>query len=388
MTRDAASLLASLVAIPSVNPAYRKPGDDPAIFGEAAMADAVASWLREARLDVELDPVHAGRPNVVARLRGNNARRRLIWEGHLDTVQISGMTVPPFAPAIREGCLYGRGAVDDKACLTAFMLALAELARDPAGIDLTFVAAVDEEFHQTGILHHLRRGERFDGGVAGEPTGLRVVSACKGCVRWSIDVRGVPAHSSRPQEGIDAIAIATTLAAHLREHADALGAAAPHALLGPASMVCTMIEGGEGPNTIPAHCRLTFDRRTLPGETGRQAWEEIEQAVQSWATGLPSGAAVTVQPPFIDCPSMEVDALAPIVADARAACRREGLDDTIEGVPFGSDASHMTAAGIPTIVFGPGHIEHAHTADEHVPLAQVKQAARMLADMARRSREG
>ena len=63
------------------------------------MADAVASWLRQAGLDVELDPVHAGRPNVVARLRGNNARRRLIWEGHLDTVQVSGMAVPPFAPA-------------------------------------------------------------------------------------------------------------------------------------------------------------------------------------------------------------------------------------------------------------------------------------------------
>ncbi len=383
MTSAAAALLSSLVAIPSVNPAYRKPEDDPALFGEAAMADAVATWLRAAGLEVALDPVWDGRPNVVARLRGRGAKRRLIWEGHLDTVQVSGMTIPPFVPSVRDGRLYGRGAVDDKGCLAAFMLALADLARDPAGLDLTFVAAVDEEFHQTGILHHLRRCEPFDGGIAGEPTGLRIVSACKGCVRWSIEVRGVAAHSSQPTQGVDAIAVGTSLAAYLRDRFDALLAARTHKLVGPATLVCTMIEGGEGPNTIPAHCRLTFDRRTLPGETGRQAWEEVEQAVRAWAAAAPAGASVTTQPPFIDCPSMEVDAAAPIVEHARAACRSEGLDDAVQGVPFGSDASRMTDAGIPTIVFGPGHIEDAHTADEHVELAQVERAARMLADMAR-----
>lgn len=380
---DAASLLASLVSIPSVNPAFRTPDAPAAWFGEAAIAAHVAAWLSQRGAKVEFDEALHGRPNVVARLTQPGARRRLLWEGHLDTVQVSGMTVDPFRPELREGRLYGRGAVDDKGCLAAFMLALQDLARDPAPIDLTFVAAVDEEFQFRGVLHHLRRGEPADGGVAGEPTSLRIVSACKGCVRWEIEVRGRAAHSSQPERGIDAIAIATALAVHLRRVFGPRLAARSHPLLGPASLICSMIEGGEGFNTVPASCRLKFDRRTLPDETGSDAWREIAAEVDRFAAGVDQGATIITHPPFIDSASMEVAPDAAIVAAARASCRAEELPDAVLGVPFGSDASKMTRAGIPTIIFGPGHIDQAHTADEFVIVAEVARAARMLTDMAR-----
>jgi acetylornithine deacetylase len=381
-------LLGHLISIPSVNPAYRQSGDPETWFGEAAMAEAVAAWLRTAGLEVHLEAVSDGRPNVIARLKGRGAKRRLIWEGHLDTVQVTGMTTPPFEPILRGGRLYGRGAVDDKGCLTAFMLALAELARDPTGLDITFVAAIDEEFHQHGILHQLQAGEFFDGGVAGEPTELRVVSACKGCVRWDIDITGLAAHSSKPEEGVDAVAIGTGLAVHLRDVFGRRLASRRHDLVGAATLVCTMIQGGEGPNTIPANCRLKFDRRTLPGETGPQAWEEIAAEVAAYARTVSDRAAIKMQHPFIDCGSMEVDPESPVVLAARAACRAEGLSDAVVGVPFGSDACRMTPAGIPTIVFGPGSIEQAHTADEYVEIDQVGRAARLLCDMARRFGNG
>jgi acetylornithine deacetylase len=348
------------------------------------MAARVAGWLREHGAEVEVDEVFPGRPNVIARLRGRAARRRLLWEGHLDTVQATGMSIPPFRPEVRDGRLYGRGAVDDKGCLTAFMLALRDLARDPAPVDLTFVAAVDEEYQYRGVLHHLNRGEPADGGVAGEPTGLRVVSACKGCVRWEIEVRGRAAHSSRPEEGIDAIAIGTDLAAHLRRTFAPLLAMRSHPLLGRASLVCTLIQGGEGPNTVPARCSLKFDRRTLPDETGQDVWREIEAEVRRFAAGQDRDAVVVMHPPFIDSSAMEVAPDAAIIAAASATCRAEGLDGGVLGVPFGSDASKMTRAGIPTIIFGPGSIDQAHTADEFVAIAEVARAARMLADMARR----
>jgi succinyl-diaminopimelate desuccinylase len=385
---DAAALLAGLVAIPSVNPAFRTPEAPAEWFGEAAMAAHVAAWLRETGAEVELDEVFPGRPNVIARLRRPGARRRLLWEGHLDTVQATGMTIAPFVPALRDGRLYGRGAVDDKGCLTAFMLAFRALARDPAPLDLTFVAAVDEEFQFRGVLHHLQRREPADGGVAGEPTGLRVVSACKGCVRWEIEVRGRAAHSSRPEDGIDAIAIGTDLAAHLRRVFGPRLAARAHPLLGRASLTCTLIQGGEGLNTVPARCSLKFDRRTLPDETGEAAWREIEAEVRGFAAGIDRGAAIIMHPPFIDSISMEVATDAAIIAAAGATCRAEGLPDAPLGVPFGSDASKMTRAGIPTIIFGPGSIDQAHTADEFVAVAEVARAARMLADMARRFGEG
>jgi acetylornithine deacetylase len=264
------------------------------------------------------------------------------------------------------------------------MLALRDLARDPPAVDITFVAAVDEEFRFRGVLHHLARGEPADGGVAGEPTGLRVVAACKGCVRWEIEVRGRAAHSSRPEEGIDAVAIGTDLAVHLRETFGPRLAARAHPLLGRATLVCTGIEGGQGPNTVPAQCRLRYDWRVLPGDTGAEIWREVAAVVRRFAAGLDPQAAVIVHPPFVEDIGMEVAPDAAIITAAAAACRAEGLPDAVLGVPFGSDASKMTRAGIPTIIFGPGSIDQAHAADEFVSVAEVARAARMLAEMARR----
>jgi succinyl-diaminopimelate desuccinylase len=376
------SLLSDLVAIPSINPAFRQQGDVDAWFGEAKAAQYVARWLRELGLDVELDEVLPGRANVVATLKGTRGGR-LLWEGHTDTVQVAGMSIPPFAPQVREGRLYGRGAVDDKGCLTAMMLALADLRRDPPAVDVTFVAAVDEEYQYRGVLHHLRRGEDAIGGIAGEPTDLRIVTACKGCMRWRIEVKGKSAHSSQPQEGIDAIAIASDLLAHLRSVYGPVLAARIHPLVGSPTLICSLIEGGQGPNTVAERCLLTFDRRTQPGETGMAAWQEIDTLVKAYAATLPPGAALINHLPFIDSISMEVAPEVAIVRAARRVCRDHGLDDAIMGVAFGSDASKMTAAGIPTIVFGPGSIDQAHTADEFVAVDEVAKAARMLAAMAR-----
>jgi len=130
-----------------------------------------------------------------------------------------------------------------------------------------------------------RRGEPADGGVAGEPTGLRVVSASKGCVRWEIEVKGRAAHSSRPEEGIDAIAIGADLVRHLRDVFAPRLAVRSHPLLGQPSLVCSLIQGGEGINTVPARCSLKFDRRTLPSETSLEAWSEIDGEVRRFAAG-------------------------------------------------------------------------------------------------------
>jgi acetylornithine deacetylase len=234
------------------------------------------------------------------------------------------------------------------------------------------------------VQHYLGRGEQADGGVAGEPTGLRVVSACKGCVRWEIEIRGRGAHSSRPEEGIDAIAIGADLVRHLRDVFAPRLAVRAHPLLGRPSLICSLIQGGEGINTVPARCSLKFDRRTLPAETSREAWSEVEAEVRRFAAGLDRDAVVIMHPPFVEGDGMDVPEDAAIIAAARAACRAEGLSDEAMGVSFGSDAAAMTRAGIPTIIFGPGSIDQAHTADEFVSVAEVARAARMLADMARR----
>ena len=374
-------LLSELVAIPSINPAFRRDGEPEQWFGEAVLADYVAEWLRWIGLDVEIDTVLPGRPNVIARLEGRPAGRHLLWEAHLDTVQVSGMNVDPFKPMLRNGRLYGRGAVDNKGCLAAFMLALQNLVANPPACGVTFVAAADEEFQFKGIVHHLARGEHYDFGIAGEPTELRIVRACKGCVRWSIDIAGKPAHTSKPQEGIDAIEIAQDFLRYLRGSGIAGGIL--HPLLGESTLTCTMFQAGEGPNTVPASARLTFDYRTLPPQTGAEIWNRIVELTAAFAEKLPAPARVNVEAPFIDSIGMEVPESSPIVAAMQDVCSSFGIGVEPEGVPYGSDATKMTAGGIPSIIFGPGSIDQAHTAEEFVRVADVATAAEMLAAVAR-----
>ncbi|MGE0005833.1 MAG: M20 family metallopeptidase [Parvibaculaceae bacterium] len=377
---DVVALLSRLVSVPSVNIAFRQAGDPDDWFNEARLAGVVADWLRERGIAVEVDLVAPERPNVIARVKGTSQGPSMIWEGHLDTVQVTGMS-DPFTPRLAGGRLYGRGAVDDKACLAAFMLAMRDLARDPPPGDVTFLAASDEEFSFTGITHHVARDARYDMGVAGEPTELRVVRACKGCVRWFVEVRGRAAHTAKPHEGIDAVVTARKLLdlfeAQMRRRTEI------HPLLGPSTLTCTAFEAGEGPNTVPSRARLRFDYRYLPSESGGDVWRGFAGIAAGLAAASP-GIRIVTEAPFIDSAAMDVPEDQAVVGLFSDICRRHGIDPAPEGVPYGSDSTKMVAAGIPTIVFGPGSITQAHVLDEHVEIAQVTKAARMLVDAARR----
>ncbi|MGE3876686.1 MAG: M20 family metallopeptidase [Parvibaculaceae bacterium] len=378
---EVVKLLSRLVAVPSVNIAFRQPGDPDEWFNEARLGAVVADWLRQSGIAVEVDLVAPERPNVIARIAGTSGAPSMIWEGHLDTVQVTGMA-DPFTPRLADGRLYARGAVDDKACLAAFMLAMRDLERDPPPGDVTFLAASDEEFSFTGITHHVERDARYDMGVAGEPTELRVVRACKGCVRWFVEVHGRAAHTAKPHEGVDAMVAARKLLdlfeAEMRGRTDA------HPLLGPATLTCTAFEAGEGANTVPSRARLRFDYRYLPGEAGDAVWRRFAGIAAGLADAAP-GIRIITEAPFIDSAAMDVAEDETVVGLFSEVCRRHGIDPTPEGVPYGSDSTKMVASGIPTIVFGPGSIAQAHSLDEHVEIAQVTRAARMLADAARRA---
>lgn len=381
-TDEVVELLSDFVAIPSVNPAFRANGDPAEMFGEQAKAEHVLSWLTRAGVTASLQEVLPQRPNVIAHVTGRIGQRTLMLECHLDTVQVTGMEAP-FTPRLQDGLLYGRGAVDDGGCVVVMMLAMRALRRNPPDANVVFLAAIDEEYQFRGVAHYLAQGNRADGGIAGEPTGLRVISACKGCVRWRIEVIGRAAHSSEPWRGIDAIAIAADLLVHLRCALKERFAGRHHPLVGAPTLVCSLIEGGQGPNTVPERCILTFDRRTLPGEAGMDAWREVEAETSRFAAMAANDARIITHPPFIDSVSMAADEDAEIVKTALAVCRDAGLPDVAEGVPYGSDATKMDAAGIPTIIFGPGSIAEAHAVGEHVAVAEVARAARMIEQMAR-----
>lgn len=376
---SAIELLSAFVRVPSINPAFRAEQDDPTLFGEAAAADMLQAWCSQNGIDSSLDLVEPGRPNLVARVKGTDGTKRMLWEGHLDTVQVTGME-EPFAARLDGDRLYGRGAVDDGASVVAFLLALRALNAHPPRVDVDVLAAADEEFAYKGIMHHLGRGEHYDVGVAGEPTSLRVVRSCKGTVRWWVEIEGRNAHTGRPEEGINAVTVA-------RKVLDAYDAemerrTEEHPLLGKPTLTCTAFEAGIGPNTVPGSSRIRFDYRYLPTESGQAVYEHFKSLAQGVHALFPE-ARIAVGAPFVDSSAMDVPSESEIVQRLGRVCSAHGLPEEAVGVPYGSDATKMVnVAKIPSVIFGPGSIEQAHTVDEFAEITPILEAARILVDLA------
>src|SRR6185436_16660857 len=196
----AISLLRDLVAINSVNPTLV-----PGAPGEQEIAAAVAAAMRGFGLDVSVEAVAPGRPNVVGVLEGRAKGRTLMFCGHTDTVGVAGMR-DPFTPFERDGRLYGRGAQDMKGGVAAMMSAAASIA-DRGGLasGRLIVAAVVDEEHSSIGADALVKTWRADAAVVTEPTDLAIAVGHKGFAWVDVIVEGRAAHGSRPADGQDAI---------------------------------------------------------------------------------------------------------------------------------------------------------------------------------------
>src|SRR5690606_24999181 len=149
---------------------------------------------------------------------------------------------------------------------------------------------------------------------------LKIVRACKGCVRWDVHVLGVAAHTSRPHLGRNAIDDAAGLIEFLRENLVPRYQERDHPLVGPPTLTASIIRGGSGPNIVPNRCVVTVDRRVIPGETPREAMAEFAEAVRQYA--LRTGSRIEIAPPFTQDIPMEVPEDAKIVQVARSVTRR------------------------------------------------------------------
>src|SRR5258708_6948416 len=266
----AITLLRELAAIDSVNPSLV-----PGAAGEAQIAQTIAAHLRRIGLDVEVQEVVAGRPNVIGVLEGRGKGRSLMLCGHVDTVGVEGMKAP-FDPVEGDGGLYGRGAQDMKAGVAAMIDAarVAAQAGFPAG-RLIVAAVVDEEYASLGADALVTRW-RADGAVVTEPTDLQIAICHKGFAWFEIETRGRAAHGSRPREGRDAIFRMGRVLHELERHDRRLQSASPHPLMGTASMHASLVAGGRELSSYPGSCSLKLERRTVSGETEAGVTRELE----------------------------------------------------------------------------------------------------------------
>ncbi|ANS74695.1 hypothetical protein AWM70_08915 [Paenibacillus yonginensis] len=374
-----AEVLQELVGIPSINPGFEDG------VGEREVASYVKRFLSRLGLQAVDQPVEADRSNVFGLLEGRDRKSRILLEAHMDTVQIQGMTVPPFAGEIRDGRLYGRGACDTKASLAAMLVAMETLVANELvpSLSVALAAVVDEEIGYKGVsaLADFAAGEaaRYELAIVGEPTSLNIIAAHKGCVRFHIDVQGTAGHSSNPGLADNAIERAFQVVEVLQKLERETYPALAHPLTGPPTHCISMIRGGAAPNTVPDLCRLTLDRRTVPGEEPLEAYRGIKSKLLEAAAGIP-GLRLDVREPFLTDYALDTPADSPCVERLLERIQMQRKGAGILGAPYGSDASKLARAGIPSIVFGPGSIAQAHTEDEWVDLEEVTQAARILVD--------
>ncbi|MBW3555191.1 MAG: ArgE/DapE family deacylase [Gemmatimonadetes bacterium] len=372
---DARALAGVLVGVPSVNPRLEAGG-----CGEGAVAEVVAGWLAAWGFAVEVTEVEPGRPNVVARRRWGPGRR-LLLNGHLDTVGEAGMTVPARGE-VRGGRLHGRGSADMKGGLAALLAAARDAAEEALSGELIVALVVDEEHGSAGMRALVEGGLAADAAVVCEPTGLAVMPAHKGFAWVEVRFRGRAAHGSRPEEGVDAIQHAGRYLAALRGLQAELGGRRAHPLLGRGTLHAGLIEGGTAPSVYPAACRLVLERRTLPGETASGVEAELQAVLEELSREIPSLRADLEVLQWE--PGTEVALEAPLVRMLEDAVEAAGITPRVAGFSGWVDAALLNHAGIPAVCFGPGDLARAHTADEWVELDEVDAARAVLAGLVRR----
>ena len=268
MQRSARAILQRLVRIPS------QTGE------ELAAAEAFGGWCADAGLEVMLQEVAPGRPNVIARWKVGRGPH-LLLTGHLDTVPIGeNWTRDPFGAEVDGGRLYGRGACDMKGGLAAILGAIVDLrdrGQEPAG-DVTLAAVVGEEENSAGTRALVARGIQADCAVLAEPTAMQLVVGNRGLLNFRVLVKGASAHASSPELGHNAITAAARIVLELESVGEEL-AGRPHPVFGPPRLTVGTIHGGTRPYVVPDRCEIEVDRRLNPGETAEQVVGEVEAAI-------------------------------------------------------------------------------------------------------------
>jgi acetylornithine deacetylase len=375
LREDLVELTSALVAIDSVNPDLVPGG-----AGETEIARYVTEWAGTAALEAELIEATSDRPSTIVTARGSGGGRTLLLCGHLDTVNVDGMS-DPHRPRVEGDRLHGRGSYDMKAGVAAALVACREAAGLGLEGDVVVAAVADEEHASLGVQEALGVIEA-DAAVVTEPTGLRVAIAHKGFLWAELEVSGRAAHGSQPQLGVDAIVKSGPLLTALGELDVSLGERL-HPLVGRGSVHASLIRGGVELSSYPAGCTIGLERRTLPGESAADVEAELASLLERCRAADPELVAeqrtLLVREPF------EVPAEAEIVGavrEAAASVTGAGPPEVI-GAGFWADSAFIAAADVPTVLFGPGG-EGAHALEEWVSVPDTEVVMRTLVATAER----
>jgi len=321
--------------------------------------------------------------NLSGVVNGAHAGPTLLLDAHVDTVGVAP-GVPwqyePFGAVIQDGRMYGRGTTDMKGPLAAILYAVAAI--DPAGLKgrIVYSVSVMEEVIEGYLLEPVISKYTPDMVIIGEPSDMKLILGGRGRAEILFTATGRPAHSSLPEQGINAVHLMTAAIKEIE--------AAPlpdHPEIGPAVMALTDIisQPYPGHSMIPSICRATYDRRTLPGETEEQilgtfnglaALERIQTEIATAKYTTYTGKEMTVLKFFPAWYLEKEHDLARMAASGLRAC---GVANGFGTWPFNTNATYTAGIkGIPTIGFGPSKEKLAHIVDEYIDLDELRAATR------------
>ena len=335
--------------------------------------------------------------NVIARLGSGNGPT-LLYDAHMDTVEPTGAgwLYDPYSAEVREEVLYGLGACDMKGSIAALVYAAKRLIQTDTRLNgtllLTFVVQ-QEPCEGCGVQALLNEMDiKPDYVLLGEPSNMQIMRGHRGRVMFKVDVQGRSAHASNPKQGHNAI----TDAARLIFGLDLLTADLPvDPFLGPGTMAVTHIEShAPGLNAVPDSCTFYVDRRLTLGETPTRAQIQIDSVIEregikasvevlNYQAASYTGEVLKIQEAF---PAWALDKEHPLIGQLRQVVEVVcGNSPSVGHWPFSTDGVHtMGELGIPTVGFGPGNPQLAHTSEEHMHLKDVVEAAHVYALFAAR----
>jgi succinyl-diaminopimelate desuccinylase len=346
------ALARDLVRIPSVNP----PGNVEACI-ERLITHFENHGFRGRRVCK-----FEGKPNFVAEL--GHGSPVFLWNGHVDVVTAGEEKWEhvPFGGLIQGDMLHGRGSVDMKgsvASMAEAFLVLLESSRELKGTLKFTVVADEENLGNAGTQLLAEEGElKSDFAIIGEPTNLRVDVVERGVMWFDIIAHGKTSHGARPHLGVNAVKQRT------------------HPLVSPACMSLNMFHGGEKSNVIPDYCKLTGDRRIVPGEKSDDVVREIEDILKEYRSGENRLEFVVQKLVLPTQTPPEHPLVKTLVKNVEKVT---GEKKTIGGKDGSTDAHIINAGlGIPAVIFGPGDFTLCHRPNECVSLKQLVQASQIL----------
>ncbi len=361
----------------------------PSLSGkEQAVADFLETGMKSLGFDsTERDEYG----NVIGRIRVGDGGGKILFEGHMDHVDVSdpsSWTFPPFSADVSEGKIYGRGATDMKGNLSAMTHAAAMIRKNAAGLNGEVIVAgcVHEECFEGVASEGIAARCKPDCVVIGEPSSLNLMRGQRGRAEIVLETYGKSAHSSNPEVGLNAVKTMLPLLSLLEEKFTP----DTHPVLGKGVMELTDIISTPypGASVVPERCRVTFDRRLLVADTERHVLEQVERVMEEVCAKNPAvHAAVFLSKGHDTCytgKAIEAVRYAPgwlfeekhwFVSTALKGLRSAGLCPNIGHYAFCTNGSFYAGkAGIPTIGFG-GSKEHlAHVVDEYIEIEQLEKA--------------